>query len=200
MRTKERIPDQGSGNQRRADRLLSREPRRKGPDHVPIRREIQHGATGLERGVLHQLSSRVRQQCRPGTGLDQRGVQEDRRPVRFPPLPPREQLVSALHPQPRQPHPLRRPVSAHPRSRGHPQDQAPWGDARIRRRLHDGARQGRHLPDERSQGQEDRSHEEPERDQERLVANPGGAGHRADAHAKRHDPRRRGERGVPLPG
>ncbi len=31
-----------------------------------------------------------------------------------------------------------------------------------------------------------------------CVARPGGARHRADAHAERHDPRRRGDRGVPL--
>ena len=37
----------------------------------------------------------------------------------------RERLVSALHPQPRQPHPLRRSVSPGPRSRGHPQDPTP---------------------------------------------------------------------------
>jgi len=38
------------------------------------------------------------------------GVQEDRREVRLSPLRPRERLVPALHPQPRQPHPFRRPV------------------------------------------------------------------------------------------
>ncbi len=119
----------------------------------------------------------------------------------YPPLHPRERLVSALHPQPRQPHPLRRLVPAHPRSRGHPPDPAPGRDARAaRRRLHDGARQGRHLPDGRSERQEDRPFEEPEHDQERLVAHPGGTGHRADAPDERHDPRRRGDRGVPLRG
>ena len=47
----------------------------------------QNGTVELERGVLHQLSPRVRQQCRPGTGLDPGGVQEDRREVRLSPLP-----------------------------------------------------------------------------------------------------------------
>ena len=73
----------------------------------------------------NQLPSRIRQQCRSGIGLDQRRVQENWRQVRVPPLPSREQLVSALYPQPRQPHPLRRFVPAHPCARGHPQDQAP---------------------------------------------------------------------------
>ena len=96
--------------------------------------KIERRSIELERGVLHQLSPRVRQQCRPGTGLDPGGVQEDRREVRLLALHPRERLVSALHPQPRQPHPLRRSVPARPRSRGHPQDQAPGGDARAARR------------------------------------------------------------------
>ncbi|MCK7502040.1 MAG: hypothetical protein MZW92_77970 [Comamonadaceae bacterium] len=114
---------------------------------------------------------------------------------------PREQLVSALHPQPRQPDPLRRPVPADPRSRRHPPDPAAGGDARAaRRRLHDGARPRRHLPDEGSEGQEDRPLEEPEHDQERLVAHPGAPGHRADAPAERHDHGRRRDRRVPLPG
>ncbi len=65
---------------------------------------------------------------------------------------------------------------------------------------HAGARPRPHLPHEGPEGQEDRPLEEPERHQERLVARPGGAGHRADAHAERHDPRRCGDRGVPLPG
>ncbi len=161
-------------------------------NHDQGREEIQHRTAGLERGVLHQLSPRFRQQCRPGTGLDPRGVQEDRREVRLPALHPRERLVSALHPQPRQPDPLRRLVPAHPRSGGHPQDPAPGRDARTaRRRLHDGALPGRHLPDDRTEGQEDRPLEEPEHHQERLVAHPGGAGHRADAPDERHDPRRR---------
>ena len=42
--------------------------------------------------------------------------------------------------------------------------------------------------------------QEPEHHQERLVAHPGGAGHRADAPDERHDPRRRPDRRVPLPG
>ena len=44
----------------------------------------------LERGVLHQLSAGVRQQRGPGTGLDQGGVQEDRRQVPVPPRSTRE--------------------------------------------------------------------------------------------------------------
>ncbi len=48
--------------------------------------EIEHRSIELERGVLHQLSPRVRQQCRPGAGLDPGGVQEDRREVRLPAL------------------------------------------------------------------------------------------------------------------
>ena len=116
------------------------------------------------------------------------------------PLRPRERLVPALHPQPRQPHPLRRSVPADPRPRRHPPDRLLGATQVLRGRLHDGARQGRHLPDEGSEGQEDRPLEEPEHHQERLVAHPGGAGHRADAQAERHDPRRRGDRGVPVPG
>ena len=38
---------------------------------------------------------------------------------------------------------------------------------------HAGPRPRRHLPDERPEGQEDRSHQEPEHHQERLVAHPG---------------------------
>ena len=114
-------------------------------------RHSTHGAAELGRGVLHELSARVGQQRRPGAGLDPGGVQEDRRQVRLPALPPRERLVPALHPQPRQPHPLRRAVPAGPRARGHPPDEAPRRDARAaRRRLHAGARAGRHLPDDAS--------------------------------------------------
>ena len=88
-----------------------------------------------------------------------------------------------------------------PRPRRHPPDPAAGRDARAARgRRHDGARPGRHLPDEGSEGQEDRPLEEPEHHQDRLVAHPGGAGHRADAPAQRHDPRRRRDRRVPLPG
>ena len=76
---------------------------------------------------------------------------------------PRERLVSALHPQSRQPHPLRRLVPARPGSRGHPPDPALGGDARAaRRRLHDGARPGRHLPDGRAERQENRPVEKSE--------------------------------------
>ena len=116
-------------------------------------------------------------------------------------LHPRERLVSALHPQPRQPHPLRRSVPARPGSRGHPPDPAPGRDARAaRRRCHDGARQGRHLPDGGSERQEDRPFQEHEQDQERLVAHPGAPGHRADAPDERHDHGRRRDRRVPLRG
>ena len=51
---------------------------------------------------------------------------------------------------------------------------------------------GQHLPDERSEGQEDRPHEESEHHQERLVADPGGTRHRSlMINAERHYPRRR---------
>ena len=69
----------------------------------------------------------------------------------------------------------------------------------VRGRLHAGARQGRHLPDDRPEGEEDRAHQEPEHHQERLVALPGGTRHRADAADERHDPGRRADRRVPLP-
>ena len=69
------------------------------------------GPTELERGLLHQLPPRLRQQRGPGAGLDEGGVQEARRQVPLPALPQRERLVPALHPQPRQPDPLRRPAS-----------------------------------------------------------------------------------------
>ena len=86
------------------------------------------------------------------------------------------------------------------RARGHPPDQAAGRDScSARGRLHAGARPGRHLPDDRAAGEEDRPDEEPEHHQERLVAHPGGAGHRADAADERHDPRRRRDRRVPLP-
>ncbi len=58
----------------------------------------------------------------------------------------------------------------------------------ARGRLHDGASQGRRLPDEGPEGPEDRPLQEPEHHQERLVAHPGGTGHRADAPDERHDP------------
>ena len=106
----------------------------------------------------------------------------------LPALAPRERLVPALHPQHGQPDPLRRAVPAHPRARGPPPDPAAGRDARAaRRRLHDGPRPGRHLPDERPEGQEDRPVQEPEQHQERLVAHPGAPGHRAHAAAERHD-------------
>ena len=140
-------------------------------------------------------------QRRPGARLDQGGVQEDRGPVPVPPLPQGERLVPALRPQPRQPDPLRRPVPADPRPGGHPPDPAPGRDARAARgRRDDGALPGRHLPDGRPEGQEDRPLAEPEHDQDRLVGHPGGAGHRADAPAERHDPQGRADRRVPLPG
>ena len=62
---------------------------------------------------------------------------------------PRNRLVSPLHPQSGKSHPLRRLVSAYPSARRYPPDQTSWGDSDAgRRRCHDGARQGRHLPDE----------------------------------------------------
>ena len=155
----------------------------------------------LGRGVLHQLPAGLRQQRRPGARLDQGGVQEDRRPVPVPPLPQGERLVPALRPQPRQPDPLRRPVPADPRPGRHPPDAAPRRDPRAARgRRDDGALPRRHLPDGRPEGQEDRPLAQPEHDQDRLVGHPGGAGHRADAPAQRHDPQGRADRRVPLPG
>ena len=116
-------------------------------------------------------------------------------------VPRRERLVPALHPQPRQHDPLRRAVPADPRARRHPPHAAPRRDARAARgRRDDGALAGRHLPDGRPEGQEDRPVAEPEHHQDRLVGHPGGAGHRADAPAQRHDPRRREHRRVPVPG
>ena len=57
---------------------------------------------------------------------------------------PRDRLVPALHPQPGQPDPFRRPVSADPRAGRHSPDADAGADAgAVRRRLHDGARQGR---------------------------------------------------------
>ena len=89
----------------------------------------------------------------------------------------------------------------HPGERGHPSDSSHRPHARaVRGWLHARAREGRHPPDEGPQGQEDRPVQEPEHHQERLVALPGGAGHRAHAHAQRHDPRRRGDRRVPVSG
>ena len=58
----------------------------------------QHRRVGLEGSVLHELPIGVRQQCRPGIGLGERGVLEDRRRVRLLPLAARDQLVSPLHP------------------------------------------------------------------------------------------------------
>ncbi len=140
-------------------------------------------------------------QRRPGAGLDQGGVQEDRRPVPVPPLAQGERLVPALRPQPRQPDPLRRPVPAHPRHGRHPPDAAAGRDAcAARGRRHDGALPRRHLPDGRPEGQEDRPLAQPEHGQDRLVGHPGGAGHRADAPAQRHDPQGRADRRVPVPG
>ena len=87
------------------------------------------------------------------------------------------------------------------RARRHPPHQAARRDAcSPRGRLHAGARPRRHLPDEGAEGQEDRAHQEPEHDQERLVAHPGAPGHRADAAGQRHDHGRRRDRRVPLPG
>ncbi len=67
-------------------------------------------------------------------------------------------------------------------------DPAAGRHARVRGRLPAGAGARRHLPDGRAQGQEDRHHQQPEHHQERLVADPGGAGHRADAPRQQHDP------------
>ena len=53
---------------------------------------------------------------------------------------------------------------------------------------------------DRTERQEDRPVEEHEPGQERLVAHSRRTGHRADAPDERHDPRRRGDRRVPLRG
>ena len=129
-----------------------------------------------------------------------RGVQEDRRRVRLLPPRAREQLVPALHPQPRQPHPLRRAVSADPRARRHPPDRAAGGDVGLRGWLHGRSRRRRHLQDVGSEGQEDRHLEEPEHHQERLVAHPGAHGHLEHADAQRHDDGRHRARRVPVSG
>ena len=150
--------------------------------------------------MVHQLPDGVRQQRRPGAGVVPRGVQEDRRRVRLLPPRTREQLVPALHPQPRQPDPLRRPLSADPRPRRHPPHRAAGRDVGLRRRLHGRARPRPDLPDEGPEGQEDRHLEEPEHHQERLVAHPGAHGHREHADAERHDHGRHRARRVPLSG
>ena len=161
---------------------------------------LHHRSAELERGLVHQLPHGVRQQRRPGAGLVPRGVQEDRRRVRLLPPRAREQLVPALHPQPRQPDPLRRPLPADRRQRRHPPHRAAGRDVGLRGRLHGRPRQRQALPDAGSQGQEDRHHEEPEHHQERLVADPGAHGHREHAHAQRHDHGRHRARRVPVPG
>ena len=56
------------------------------------------------------------------------------------------------------------------------------------------------LPDRGPEGQEDRHLEEPEHDQERLVAHPGAHGHREHAQAARHDDGRHRAGRVPLSG
>ena len=109
-----------------------------------------------------------------------------------------EQLVPALRPQPRQPDPLRRPLSADPRQRRHPPDrllgatQVYEGGCMLVRARDDIFR----MAD--LQGQEDRAHEEPEHHQERLVAHPGTRRHRAHAADERHDHGRRRDRRVPV--
>jgi len=49
-----------------------------------------------------------------------------------------------------------------------------------------------------TEGEEDRPHEEPQHDQERLVAHPGAPGHPVDAQGQRDDDGRRRDRRVPL--
>ena len=60
----------------------------------------------------------------------------------------------------------RRLLPGHPRPGRHPSHPAHRDDACVRRRLHAGARPGPDLPDEGSEGQEDRPLEEPEHHQE----------------------------------
>ena len=70
-------------------------------------------------------------------------------------------------------------LPGHPGERRRSPHTADRPDARdVRGRLHARAREGQDLPDEGPQGQEDRPVQEPEHHQERLVALPGGAGHR----------------------
>ena len=171
------------------------------PKTIVAGKTAHQRGSSLGRGVLHELPADLRRQRRPGARLDEGGVQEDRGPVPVPPLPEGERLVPALRPQPRQPDPLRRPVPARPRPGRYPPDAASGRDpCAARGRRDDGALPRRHLPDGRAEGQEDRPLEEPEQGQDRLVGHPGGAGHRADAPRQRHDPRRRADRRVPLPG
>ena len=66
--------------------------------------------------------------------------------------------------------------------------------------VHAGALARRHLPDGRSERQEDWTLPEPEQDQDRLVGHSGRTGHRADASAERHDPQGRSDRGIPVSG
>ena len=134
-----------------------------------------------------------------GLGLDQKGIQEDRRELSLPAFHARKRLVSALHPQHGQPDPLRRTVPAHRRPRK-PRRDLPSGchaDA-GRRRCDDGACWRRHLPDVRSERQEDRSLQEHEPDQERLVAHSGAPGDRTHAPDERHDHGRHRARRVSL--
>ena len=90
---------------------------------------------------LYQLPDGVRQQCGPGTGLDREEYKKTGVEYAYSATP-REQLVPALHPQPRQPDPFRRFISPHPCSRGHPPDQTAGMTAcTASRRLHGGASQ-----------------------------------------------------------
>ena len=159
------------------------------------------GGSSLERGVLHELPADLRQQRGPGAGLDQGGVQEARRQL---PVPPRQaprttgtRTTSTISTTSSASAACSRPSTSWPTSAG----PGSWADARpARRRRDDGALPRRHLPDGRSEGQEDRPLAEPEHGQDRLVGHPGGTGHRADAPAQRHDPQGRADRRVPLPG
>ena len=148
--------------------------------------------------MVHELPDGVGEQCRPRTRLVPRGVQEDRCRVRLLPPRSREQLVSALHPQPRQPDPLWRPLPSDPRPRRHPPNGASGRNVGLRGRLHGGASRRPDLQDVGSEGQEDRYLQEPEHHQERLVAYPGAHGHLEHADAQRHDHGRHRARRVPV--
>ena len=166
---------------------------------APLRRpKGRHGGPELEGGLLHQLPDGVGEQHRPGTRLVQDRLQGQGHRLLVLPQPPRDRLVSALHPQPGEPDPLRRAVSPDPRPGRHPQDPAARLHLGLRRRLHGRARRRPDPSDVGSQGEANRPLQEPEHHQERLVAHPGAHGNRQHAHAARHDHEGRADRRVPL--
>ena len=107
--------------------------RRNQDEHSNVRetrsKEIQHSTFGLERGLITPIVP----WCPPAMSTRSwAGARQTlRRSASTTPTSavPGERLVPALHPQPRQPHPLRRPVSPHPRACRHPPDAAAGCDA-----------------------------------------------------------------------